>query len=114
MNCSVRIYIDCIVPEELFPMLEPQNLRILFCSDLQAPKLGKGRSGSRPTLSQLRSLQILRSTLLSFIKFADLLIARLQNCETAGRVIRSFLYWTLGGMLNSLWDKGDGPLALMG
>ena len=41
---------------------------------------------SRPTFSQTWSSNIRRTTLLSFIKFADLLILRLWNCERAGRV----------------------------
>ena len=42
---------------------------------------------SQPALSQIPSLEIRRSTLKNFIKFADLLISRLQNCESTGRAI---------------------------
>ena len=40
---------------------------------------------ARPTLSQLRSFKIHRTTFLNFIKFVDLLILKLWNCERAGR-----------------------------
>lgn len=44
----------------------------------------------RPTLSQLGSINILRTTFLNSIKFADFLISRSGNCE---RVCRVILAW---------------------
>ena len=38
-----------------------------------------------PTLSQCRSFKIRRATFQNCVKFTDLLIARLQNCERASR-----------------------------
>ena len=46
------------------------------------------RADARPTLSQLWNFKIRRTTLLNYIKFADFLISRLQNCVRAGLVDR--------------------------
>ena len=44
-------------------------------------------SSSRPTFSQLWCFKMRRWTFLNYIKFANLMIARLLNCERAGWVI---------------------------
>ena len=40
---------------------------------------------SRPNISQFCSLKIRRTTILNYIKFANLLISKLKNCETFGQ-----------------------------
>ena len=40
---------------------------------------------ARPTLSQLQSFKVQRTTSLKYMKSTNLLILRLWNCETAGR-----------------------------
>ena len=56
-------------------------IKLLFLND--ATK----NSVARPTLSQILSLKIRRSTLLNIIKFVNRRIVRLLNCERAGRML---------------------------
>ena len=45
---------------------------------------------ARPNTSQFRSLKSRRTTFLNYIKFANLLILRLQNCEMFGQKATSW------------------------
>ena len=46
---------------------------------------------TRPSLSQIWSFKISRTTFLVYIQISDFMILRLQNCERAGRVLKSIV-----------------------
>ena len=74
--------------------VEKKSFLVWFYSRKRSP------AGTRLTLAQFWSFKIRRTTL-SYIKFADLLIFRLYNCERVRHVTKS--YWN--GLVIRGWLK---------
>ena len=73
-------------PRHKTKFMTHKNTRCQLASVSTHVRAVTSRVTPRPTLSQFWCFKILHTTFLNFIKFADLLIARLLNCEKAGRV----------------------------
>ena len=67
-------------------MQQEQIFSVFLDHQLKNCKVRQYLLTSRPALSQFWSLMIRRSTFLSYVKFADVLILKLCNCERASRV----------------------------